>query len=185
MNEKTWFTTVDIALIGVFSALWATLNLTIGKMGFAWTRLPIFCDFSVFFTLLLTVWIVGKFGAASVVGVIGAIIVSFPAPSAHLIGLAASSVLFDALMLGNKHKIRLKIRDMAVAVLVTAASAFFAGITIGIFFTGNQINEATMQSALTFWGWWHLVGGIMSAIITLPIIGALEKANVRKIKGAQ
>jgi len=38
---------------------------------------------------------------------------------------------------------------------------------------------------LTFWGWWHLVGGIMSAIITLPIIGALEKANVRKIKGVQ
>jgi hypothetical protein len=37
--------------------------------------------------------------------------------------------------------------------------------------------------ALTFWGVWTLVGGILALAITLPVITALEKANLRKIKG--
>jgi hypothetical protein len=37
--------------------------------------------------------------------------------------------------------------------------------------------------ALTFWGAWTLIGGILALAITLPIIIALEKASVRKIKG--
>jgi hypothetical protein len=185
MNEKkrAWFTTVDVALIVVFSALWAALNLTIGKLGFTLFRLPIFCDFAVFFTLLLTVWMVGKFGAASIVGIIGAIIVSFLAPSAHLIGFSASSILFDVLMLVNKHRLRLKIRDLWVAASVTVISAYFAGVVIGIFFMGRPLDEATLQWALTIWGGWHLVGGIIGAVIALPIIGVLEGANVRRIKG--
>jgi hypothetical protein len=46
-------------------------------------------------------------------------------------------------------------------------------------FTPNQ----KLQWALTFWGGWHLVGGILTLAITLPIILTLEKANVRKIRG--
>ena len=180
MNEKTWFTTVDVALIGVFSALWATLNMTIGRLGFTWFNLPIFCDFAVFFTLLLVVWIVGKFGAASIVGVIGSTIYMLILPSTHIIGFTTSSVLFDVLMLANSHRIRLKIRDMAIATLVTAVSAYFAGAIIGTLFMGRSV-----EWALTFWGGWHLVGGLIGAVIALPTIGVLERANVRRIKGVQ
>lgn len=179
MNEKAHFSTVDIALIGVLSALWATLNMTIGRLGFTWFNLPIFCDFAVFFTLLLTVWIVGKFGAASIVGVIGSIIYMLILPSTHIIGFTISSVLFDVLMLAGSHRIRLKIRDMAVAILVTAVSAYFAGVVIGTLFTPGK----TVEWALTYWGGWHLVGGLIGVIIALPTIGVLERANVRRIKG--
>ncbi|MGB9714105.1 MAG: hypothetical protein C0193_01065 [Candidatus Bathyarchaeota archaeon] len=180
MNEKTHFTTVDIALIGVFSALWATLNMTIGRLGFTWFNLPIFCDFAVFFTLLLTVWIVGKFGAASIVGVIGAIIYMLILPSTHIIGFTISSVLFDALMLASGHRINLKIYDMAIAAIATAISAYFAGVVIGTIFMSRPI-----EWALTFWGGWHLIGGLIGVVVTLPIISVLERANVRRIKGVQ
>ncbi|MGQ9624679.1 MAG: hypothetical protein ACUVT9_04840 [Candidatus Bathycorpusculaceae bacterium] len=179
MNEKAHFATVDVALIGVLSALWATLNMTIGRLGFTWFNLPIFCDFAVFFTLLLTVWIIGKFGAASIVGVIGSIIYMLILPSTHIIGFTISSVLFDVLMFASTHRINLKIRDMTIAALATAISAYFAGVVIGTIFMGRP-----MEWALTFWGGWHLVGGLIGAIIALPTIGVLERANVRRIKGA-
>ena len=66
-----------------------------------------------------------------------------------------------------------------MAALVTAISAYFAGVVIGIFLM-NQ----TVEWTLTFWGGWHLLVGIISIAATLPLIGILEKANVRKIKVA-
>jgi hypothetical protein len=83
-------------------------------------------------------------------------------------------------MLANSHRIRLKIRDMAIATLVTAVSAYFAGAIIGTLFMGRSV-----EWALTFWGGWHLVGGLIGAVIALPTIGVLERANVRRIKGVQ
>jgi hypothetical protein len=176
---KPYFATVDIALIGVFCALWATLNLTLGPLGFAWFGLPIFCDFAVFFTLLLATWATGKFGTASLVGIIGSIIILLTRASPHIIGFAVSAILFDILMSANHHKLSAKIYNMTIATLVTMASAYFAGIVIGFFFTNKSLDWT-----LTIWGGWHLIGGIISLAITLPIIGILEKANVRKIKGA-
>jgi hypothetical protein len=38
---------------------------------------------------------------------------------------------------------------------------------------------------MTIWGGWHMVGGILTIVITLPIIAALEKANIRKIKNSK
>jgi hypothetical protein len=181
---KSYFATVDIALIGVFCALWATLNLTLGPLGFAWFGLPIFCDFAVFFTLLLVTWITGKFGAASIVGIIGSIIIFLVRASPHIIGFAASAMLFDVLMLASHHKIDGKTYNMIIASLATALSAYFAGAIIGTFFTTKPPDLTTLGLALTIWGGWHLIGGIISLAITLPIIGILEKANVRKIKGA-
>jgi len=180
MHRKTYFAPVDIALISVFCALWATLNFTLGPLGFAWFGLPIFCDFAVFFTLLLVTWATGKFGTASLVGVIGSIIISLVRASPHIIGFATSAILFDILMSATHHKLSEKAYNIVIAALVTMVSAYFAGVIIGVFFTPNK----TLEWALTFWGGWHLIGGIISIAITLPIIGILEKANVRKIKGA-
>lgn len=182
MENKKHFTTVDIALVSVFCALWVSLNLTLGPMGFRLFGLPILCDFSVFLTLLLVTWVTGKFGTASLVGIIGSIIVFMINASPHIIGFAVSAILFDMLMLANRHKIRLKAYNLTVAALVTMISAYFAGAIIGLFFSNKSLTTETVQWALTFWGGWHLVGGILTVIITLPIIGVLEKANVRRIK---
>lgn len=176
--SKKYLTTVDVALISIFCALWAALNLTLGRLGFVWFGLPIFCDFAVFFTLLLLTWATGKFGVASIAGIIGSIIVIMITPSAHIIGLAASAILFDILMSANHHKLYTKASNMAIAALVTLIAAYFAGAIIGVFFTPNK----TLEWALTVWGGWHLAGGIISLAVTLPIIGILEKANVRKLK---
>jgi hypothetical protein len=184
VKNKTYFTTVDIALISVFCALWVILNLTLGPLGFSLFNLPIFCDLAVFLTLLLVVWATGKFGAASIVGIIGSIIVLMIRPSPHLIGFATSAILFDILISVNKHKIQLKAYNLITAALVTIVSAYFAGVIIGIFFMNRSLNTETMQWALTFWGGWHLIGGVIGIAVAFPIIGILEKANVRKIKGA-
>jgi hypothetical protein len=182
MESKTYFTTTDIALVSVFCALWVSLNLTLGPLGFTWFKLPILCDFSVFFTLLLVTWVTGRFGTASLVGIIGSLIVLMIRPSPHIIGFAVSAILFDILMLANHYKIHVKAYNLTVAALATMISAYFAGVIIGIFFSNKSLTTETLQWALTFWGGWHLVGGIISVVITLPIIGVLEKANVRKIK---
>jgi hypothetical protein len=179
---KPYFGTVDIALIGILCALWVILNLTIGPMGFMWFGLPIFCDFAVFFTLLLATWATGKFGIASIVGVIGSIIIFFARASPYVIGFAASAMLFDALMLTTHHKIDGKAYNIIIASFATTLSAYSAGAIIGVFFSGNPLNQATLEWATTFWGGLNVIGGIMSLAITLPIIGILEKANVRKIK---
>jgi hypothetical protein len=176
LNEKKRFTSVDIALIGVFCALWVVLNVTLGPLGFAWFGLPIFCDFAVFSTLLLITWATGKFGATALVGAIGSSIILLLRTSPTIIGFAVSAIVFDVLMSANHHKLCMKAYDIIVAAFATAVSAYFAGVIIGVLFMRGPFDWA-----LTFWGGWHLVGGIISVAITLPIIGILEKANMRKI----
>jgi len=176
---------VDIALIGVFCTLWATLNLTLGPLSFRLFNLPILCDFAVFFSLLLVTWATEKFGTASAVGIIGSIIVLAFNPSPHIIAFAVSAILFDTLMIANHHRLRLKTYNMAIAPLATALSAYFAGVLIGILFMGKTLSVETVQWALTFWGIWHLAGGIIAIMITLPIVGILERTYVREIKSAR
>ncbi len=174
------FKPVDIAIISVFSAMWVVLNIILGPIGFRLFQLPIFCDFSVFLTLLLATWASGKMGTASAVGAIGAIIVLAVNPSStQMIGFLASAVLFDVLMLFNKHKISFKPYSLCVAAFATAISAYIAGVVIGTIFMGRSL-----EWALTFWGVWHLTGGIISVVIAIPVIGVLERANVKGIKNA-
>jgi hypothetical protein len=88
------------------------------------------------------------------------------------------------LMLANHHKIEAKVRSIVTAALATALSAYFAGVIIGIFFSNRILDQATLQWALATWGVWHLIGGTIAIVITLPIIGILERAHVREIKSA-
>lgn len=122
----------------------------------------------------------GRFGTCLLVGMIGSIFAIFLGgpPPIIMFCFVVSAVIFDLLMAANHHKIRIAIYSLTVATIATMLSAYLAGALIGILFMGDGL-----QWALTFWGGWHLVGGIMTAAITLPIIVALEKANVRKIIG--
>lgn len=182
MATTTYSKTADITLISVFCALWASLSLTLGPLGFRLFGLPVLCDFAAFFSLLLVTWVIGKFGASSLTGIIGSLIVFAFDPRLNIIGFAVSALVFDVLMLASRHKLHTKPYNMAIASFATATSAYVAGAIIGTFFMGRTLTGPTLQWALSFWGGWHLVGGIITIVITLPVIIALEKANVRKIK---
>jgi len=158
------------------------LNSTLGPLSFRLLGLPVFHDFAAFFTLLLVAWVTGKFGTASLVGLIGSVIVLLVGGPLPNIGFAASAILFDLAMSANHHRLHVKAYNMIVAALATLVSAYFAGVIIGVFLMNRPLDLTTLHTALTLWGGWHLVGGIMSILIALPIIGILEKANVGKIK---
>jgi hypothetical protein len=177
MDNKTYFTTVDITLTGIFCALWVVLTLTLGRLSVQLLGLPILHDFAAFFTLLLITWITGKFGTASLVGLVGSILVLLAGGPLPVVGFAVSAIVFDLLMAANHHRIYRKMYNMVVASLVTAISAYFAGVTVGIF-----VMSQTVEWMLTLWGGWHLTGGILSIATTLPLICILEKTNVRKVK---
>jgi hypothetical protein len=177
MSSKALFTTSDVALTGVFCAVWAVLNLTLGPLSFALLHLPVLHDFAAFFTLLLVTWASGRFGVASLVGVVGSVVAIFLGGPLLIAGFAASAVLFDFLMLACRHRIRSTPRSLVVTALATMLSAYFAGVIIGIFFM-----TYTFWVALTFWGGWHLVGGILTLAITVPIMVSLEKAGARKFR---
>jgi hypothetical protein len=180
MIKRPYFTTVDVALTGLFCALYIALNLTLGPLSFALLSLPILHDLGVFFTLLLVVWITGRFGTSLMAGIIGATLAMLISGMYLMIGFAPSAVLFDLLMTADHHKIRIKPYSLTVTAIATILSAYLAGVVIGVFFT---VPVQTLQWAFTFWGGWHVIGGIVAIVITFPVILLLEKANVRKIKG--
>jgi hypothetical protein len=178
IGSKYYFTSVDVALTGIFCALWVVVNLTLGPLSFSLTGLPVLHAFGIFFTLLLVAWITGRFGTSSMAGIIGSIFATLLGAPPLIVCFSASAVVFDVLMFSNHHKIRVARGSLAITAVVTMVSSYLAGVFIILFFMGGGL-----QYALTFWGVWTLAGGIMALAITLPVIMALEKANVRKIKG--
>jgi len=154
------------------------MNLTLGPLSFALFRLPVLHSFGIFFTLILVAWVTGRFGTSTMAGIIGSILAILLGAPPLIVCFSASAFVFDVLLFANHHKIRINRDSLAVTTIVTMLSAYLAGILIIIFFQGGGL-----LYALTFWGIWTLAGGLLALAITLPIIVALEKANVRKIKG--
>jgi hypothetical protein len=176
---NTYFSSVDVALTAVFSALWIAVNLTLGPLSFSLTHLPVLHAFGIFFTLLLVAWVTGRFGTSSMAGIIGTIFALLLGAPVLIVCFSASAVVFDLLMFANHHKIRIARNSLAITAVVTMASSYLAGVLIVLFgFVGGGL-----QYGVTFWGAWTLAGGVLALAVTLPIIIALEKAHVRKIKG--
>lgn len=174
---KPHFRTLDIALVSVFCALWIVLNYVLGPFSFQLLGLPVFHDFAVFFTLLMVTWTTGRFGTSLLVGIVGSPVAVLLAPqiAGPMVGFSVSALVFDMMMSANHHKIRISVRSLTIAVIATVMSAFVAGLLIGLFFTPST----TFETALTFWGAWHVIGAIFTLVITLPMIAGLEKSNVR------
>lgn len=180
MNQKPYFSTIDVSLVSVFCALWVVLNLTLGPLSFQLLGLSVLHDVAAFFTLLLTTWATGKLGTASLVGTIGSIAAILIGAPLVVAGFAAASVLFDVLMSLSHHRLDATSIAVLTTLFATTVSAYSAGILIGILFTTNPLIWA-----LTFWGPWHLVGGIISLAITLPVLSLLGKIKVRRIESNQ
>jgi MFS family permease len=176
IKRNTHFKTIDSAFIAIFSALYIVMNLFLGPLSFQLLGLPILHDFGIFFTLLLVVWITGRFGTSIAVAFIGSAIAILLGAPPLIVGFAVSSIIFDFILIANHHKIRNSFKGLVIPALATVFAPYVAGVIIGVLFMSNGV-----QWALTVWGGWHVVGGILTIAITLPIIAGLEKANVRRL----
>jgi hypothetical protein len=168
---------MDVALISIFSALWIALNLVVAPLSFALTGLPVIHVFLVFFVLLLVVWAIGKFGAASFVGVIASAIVLLAGGPLPMVGFAASSILFDAILTLAHHKLTTNPSSMAIAAAAVVISAYVAGNINGLYIIGLPL-----AFSATIWSGENLAGAVLSFVIAFPIIRLLEKAKVQQIK---
>jgi hypothetical protein len=168
---------VNVALISVFSALWVVLNLTVAPIGFSLTGLPFMHAAIIFLTLLLATWATEQYGAASLVGLIGSAIVLLVGGPIFVLGFTVASLLFDALMLLNCHKVSMKPINLMAVFLIVIVCSYFAGFLNGFLF----LSQAFLF-ALTVWSGWTAVGGAIGVIIALPIVAVLEKAQVKKVQ---
>ena len=169
---------VNIALISIFSALWVVLNLTVAPLGFAVFHLPVVHSLIIFFMLILVTWAIGQYGAASIVSMIGSTIVVLANPQVlPVLGFVPAALVFDLVLLLNHHKVKIKLTNIAVAIFAAIVSAYVAAVVNGIVI----LNLAWMFT-LTIWAAWNVLGGIIGVVIALPIIGVLEKAQVKKVQ---
>jgi hypothetical protein len=169
---------VNIALISIFSALWVVLNLTIAPLGFAIFHLPVVHSLIIFFMLVLVIWATGQYGAASAVSIIGSAIVVLANPQVlPVLGFVPAAFLFDLVLLINHHRVNLKAVNIGIVVLVTVVCAFVAAVVNGI-----VILNLVLMFTLTVWAGWNVLGGIIGVVIALPVVGILEKAQVKRVK---
>lgn len=175
--QKNRFT-VNIALISIFSALWVVLNLTVAPLGFALLHLPVIHSLIIFFMLVLVTWATGQYGAASVVSVIGSAIVVFANPQVlPVLGFVPAAFLFDFLMFASHHKINLKVLNVAIVILASIVCAFVAAVV-----NGFLILSFDWLVTLTVWAGWNVLGAFIGVFVALPIIGALERAQVKRVQ---
>jgi hypothetical protein len=169
---------VNIALISIFSALWVVLNLTVAPIGFAVFHLPVVHSLIIFFMLVLVAWATGQYGAASVVSIIGSVIVVFANPQVlPVLGFVPAAFLFDLVLLLNRHKVNLKSINVALLILAAIVCAYVAAVVNGL-----VILNLAFVFTLTVWGGWNVLGGIIGVVIALPIVGVLEKAQVKRVQ---
>lgn len=169
---------VNIALISIFSALWVVLNLTIAPLGFAVFHLPVVHSLIIFFMLILVIWTTGQYGAASVVSIIGSAIVVLANPQVlPVLGFIPAALLFDLMLLLNHHKVNLKLINIALFVLAAIVCGYVAAVVNGL-----VILNLALMFTLTVWAGWNILGGLIGVVIALPIVGILEKAQVKRVK---
>ena len=74
--------------------------------------------------LILVIWATGQYGAASVVSIIGSVIVVLANPQVlPVLGFIPAAFVFDLMLLLNHHKVNLKPINMAIVVLAQLFAA--------------------------------------------------------------
>ena len=128
--------------------------------------------------LILVTWATGQYGAASVVSIIGSAIVVFANPQVlPVLGFVPAAFLFDLVLLLNHHNVNLKPRNTALFAFAAIVCAYVAAIVNGL-----VILNFALMFTFTVWAGWNVLGGIIGVAIALPIVGVLEKAQVKRVK---
>ena len=127
--------------------------------------------------LALIIWATAQYGAASLVSIIGSVIVVFANPQVlPVLGFVPAAFLFDLALFANHHKIELKPFNISIIILITIACAYLAAIV-----NGFLILNLPMIFILTVWAGWNVLGGVIGVVFALPIIEVLEKAQVKRV----
>jgi hypothetical protein len=176
-TRKNRFSTTNIALIGVFSALWVTLNLTVAPLGFALTHLPTIHSTIIFVMLLLVAWATEQYGAASLVGIIGSVIVVFAGGPLPVLGFVPAALIFDLFLLLSHHRVNVKPVSVRITFLASIICAYVAAVVNG----SGLILGLEPLFTLTVWAGWNILGAVIGFAIAFPIIATLEKAEVKKV----
>jgi hypothetical protein len=135
---------------------------------------PFLHDISVFFPLLLAVWIIKRFGGASGVGLISTAVVLFFRPTTILVlSFTLSAVLLDLMAFSIRHQVSFKPSNVAMVSGFTLVSAYVAGAVIGFAFMGGSA-----WWSLAIWGPLHAVGALLSLLVTYPVMAALYKTGM-------
>ncbi len=128
--------------------------------------------------LILIIWATGQYGAASIVSIIGSVIVVFANPQVlPVLGFIPAAFVFDLMLLLNHHKVNLKPINIVLFVFAAIVSAYVAAVVNGL-----VILNFALMFTLTVWASWNVLGGIIGVVIALPIVGILEKAQVKRVK---
>jgi len=166
-----YFSTRDLAAVAVSSSFWAVLNALISPIFWQLTHMPFLCDLLAFMSLTLVVWWTGKFGAASLTGlVVMALTLVLRPGQFFILGFVAASVLFDILTKGAGYSncFNKTLRGAACLISFSVLSSGASGVIIGRFFMGLE----SLLSILTFAGL-HAIGGVIGGAIGVAIIKAL------------
>ncbi|MCS7113095.1 MAG: hypothetical protein RMJ00_00945 [Nitrososphaerota archaeon] len=164
--------TLRVSIVAVSSPLWALLNAYVGPLGFQLFNLPILCDLSSYLPLIVASGLARIPGTAISVSLVGSLILLLLRPGAfHIFGFVASSILFEVLAFTVRYRFTGRFLNITVACIATIASAYLAGVLIGIVFMGRSL-----EWALGYWGPLHASGGILALVVGLPTLKILEKA---------
>jgi hypothetical protein len=149
----------------------------VAPLGFAFLHLPVIHSLIIFLMLVLITWAASQYGAASVVSVIGsAIVVLANLQVFPVLGFLPAAFPLDFLMLANNHKINLKALNVAIVILASIVCAFVAAVV-----NGFLIGLGWMFT-FTVWAGWNVLGTLFGVVVALPIIAALERAQVKRVQ---
>ncbi len=161
----------SIATAAVFGALWGVVNFLVAPYFFRLTRLPFFCDVIGLVSLFSALWVSRKPGTGTLVGLAATVVTLALRPGAfYFLGFTVASVFLDFLVYSLGYE---KVFEKGAKVLVPltgVVSAALAGLIIGAFF----MNFESYVGVLT-WSGLHAIGGLMGALIALPVVKGLEK----------
>lgn len=169
-----YFSSREITLIVVFSALWGILNSFLSPIFFTITNLPILCDLIGFSVLVLTVWWIRRIGAALTVGLLATVInFVFNPKGAHFLGFTAASIAFDLItyLAGYERTFKNRASMVVLMILSSVISAAIAGSIIGAVFM--QPAALARWGGAAGWAGLHAIGGIIGGLVGIVIIESL------------
>lgn len=172
----------DVTAVAASAAVWAILNILLSPIVWELTHMPLLCDLLAFASLILVVWWIRKLGAASLTGLIVAVLTFILRPgSFYILGFVAGAVAFDLLSkgVGYTRLFRRPFSGSLIMILLSVVCAALAGALIASFFMGLT----TLIAVATFSGL-HAIGGFMGGALGVVTVRALEARGVAEIDAA-
>jgi hypothetical protein len=135
-----------------------------------------------FATLILTVWLVRKFGAATVVGAIATVVNFIFYPNGfHFLGFTAGSVVFDitAKLTGYDGCFKTPSFTTVSMMFLSVLSAAVAGLIIGTFFMAAP--ALVNWGGILGWAGLHAVGGAVGGLVGVILVTGLAARGFQRI----